>query len=179
MTVPMTAAITPEYALTMARYNHWQNQNLLTAASTLSDAERAADRGAFFGSILKTFSHLFWADQIWFNRFSPAFTAPEGGIPTSTDLIDDWEAYCTARGSLDLDILAWAKALDPAWLEGDLSWYSGAAQRDITKPRAALVMQVFNHQTHHRGQIHAMLTAAGARPSDTDIPFMPEPYLSL
>ncbi|MGV6810972.1 MAG: DinB family protein, partial [Brevirhabdus sp.] len=58
--------------------------------------------------------------------------------------------------------------------EGDLNWYSGAMGRDMSKPRAICLMQLFNHQTHHRGQIHAMLTAAGARPGDTDIPFMPE-----
>ena len=60
------------------------------------------------------------------------------------------------------------------WLAGDLTWYSGAAQRSLTGPRWKLVVHFFNHQTHHRGQIHAMLTQAGAKPGDTDLPLMSE-----
>ncbi|MEM6727609.1 MAG: DinB family protein, partial [Pseudomonadota bacterium] len=52
---------------------------------------------------------------------------------------------------------------------GDLSWFSGALGRDVTKPLAFCVAHFFNHQTHHRGQIHAMLTAAGHVPPDTDL----------
>ncbi len=59
--------------------------------------------------------------------------------------------------------------LDPAWLAGDQTWYSGAAGRDFTRPRMLLVTHFFNHQTHHRGQAHAMLTAAGERTGDTDL----------
>ena len=62
-------------------------------------------------------------------------------------------------------------------MDGDLEWYSGTLKRGMTSPRGVCIMQVFNHQTHHRGQVHAMLTAAGAKPDDTDIPFMPETYL--
>ena len=60
-----------------------------------------------------------------------------------------------------------------AGIEGGLTYFSGAAQREISLPRWVLITHFFNHQTHHRGQAHAMLTAAGARPEDTDIPFMP------
>jgi uncharacterized damage-inducible protein DinB len=62
---------------------------------------------------------------------------------------------------------------------GDLGWFSGAMGREVTKPKALLVLHMFNHQTHHRGQIHAMLTTAGARPGDTDIPFMPARFDTL
>ena len=56
--------IDPAYVRRMARYNRWQNQNLYGVADTLSDDERRRERGAFFGSIHKTLSHLLWADQI-------------------------------------------------------------------------------------------------------------------
>ena len=59
-------------------------------------------------------------------------------------------------------------------LAGELHWYSHAMGREMAKPYGLCVMHLFNHQTHHRGQVHAMLTAAGARPDDTDLPFMPE-----
>ncbi|SLN27830.1 DinB family protein [Falsiruegeria litorea R37] len=168
----------PAYCQAMARYNLWQNDNLITAANTLSKAERQKDHGAFFGSIQQTFSHLAWGDTIWFSRFAD-IQPPDLAIADSAQYLPDWEAYCTRRKDLDQQILAWAKEVPEAWFNGDLSWYSGAIERDVTKPKALLVMQFFNHQTHHRGQIHAMLTAAGARPGDTDIPFMPDSYAAL
>jgi uncharacterized damage-inducible protein DinB len=45
---------------------------------------------------------------------------------------------------------------------------------EVRRPRALLIAHMFNHQTHHRGQVHAMLTAAGARPADTDLFMMPD-----
>ena len=58
-----------EYTLIMARYNLWQNDNLLSCADGLSSSEREKDRGAFFGSIQKTVSHLFWGDLIKLPNF--------------------------------------------------------------------------------------------------------------
>jgi uncharacterized damage-inducible protein DinB len=86
-------------------------------------------------------------------------------------MFDSWEELERERWAFDQVIIDWAEKLDPAWLEGDLSWYSGAIQREVTKPKALLVVNMFNHQTHHRGQVHCMLTQAGVRPGDTDLPF--------
>lgn len=165
--------ISPAYAQTMAAYNRWQNESIYAAASGLADYERRRERGAFFGSIHKTLSHLMWADEIWLSRFDPSRPKPPGGIADSVAHYPDWEGMRTARADLDRAIIAWADRLAPHDLDGDLSWYSGAMKRDVTKPRALLVAHFFNHQTHHRGQVHAMLTAAGAKPDDTDLPFMP------
>ena len=76
-------------------------------------------------------------------------------------------------------ILQWTHEVSPEWFEDDLSWFSGAIGRELCKPRKMLVVHMFNHQIHHRGQIHAMLTAAGIKPGDTDLPVMPEHYLGL
>lgn len=165
--------ITPEWLRLMARYNRWQNQNLIAAADGLSDADRQLDRGAFFGSIAHTFSHLLWGDTIWIARFDGGESVTVG-IPESTTLADDWPTFKAARAAMDQRIIDWCATAQAADIEGELHWYSGAMGRDMSKPRAICLMQLFNHQTHHRGQIHAMLTAAGARPGDTDIPFMPE-----
>jgi uncharacterized damage-inducible protein DinB len=167
-----------DYILMMARYNLWQNESLITAADSLSTSEREKDRGAFFGSIQKTFSHIYWGDLMWMSRFT-ALPAPEGGISESTSLIKSWEQFRDERKAFDKRILQWAYEVAPDWLEGDLSWFSVAIGRDVTKPKKMLVIQLFNHQTHHRGQIHAMLTSAGAKPDDTDIPFAPEHILSM
>jgi uncharacterized damage-inducible protein DinB len=164
--------ITPDYALTMARYNRWQNASLYGAADTLDEAARREARGAFFGSIHRTLSHLAWGDAMWMSRFD-GYARPAQPLKNSGDEHPDWSALKAARARLDAAILDWAARLSPDWLAGDLSWRSGAAGRDVTRPCAFLVVHFFNHQTHHRGQVHAMLTAAGARPQDTDLFLMP------
>ncbi|WP_375202048.1 DinB family protein [Hyphococcus sp.] len=165
--------ITPGHARLMAAYSHWQNDSLYGAAATLSDEERKQDRGAFFGSIHGTLAHVLWGDRTWLSRFT-ASTAPDVGIADSPTLFETFETLRTEREKTDAYILDWTKTMSTDDLAGDLTWFSGAAKREFTLPRWALVTHFFNHQTHHRGQVHAMLTAAGAKPSDTDIPFMPD-----
>lgn len=157
----------------MARYNRWQNENLYGVADGLPDSERRRDRGAFFRSIHETFSHVLWADRMWMSRFTGA-PRVAGGIRESVSLYPDWQALKDGRRRADDDIIAWASGVDAAWLAGDLTWYSAAAERELSQPCWKAVVHVFNHQTHHRGQIHAMLTQAGGKPGDTDLPFMPE-----
>ncbi len=165
--------ISPTHARLMARYNRWQNESIYGAAAMLSDAARRQDRGAFFGSIHGTLSHLMWGDGVWMHRFAGA-PKPPGGIGDSAALHGDWEAMAAARALLDADIARWAEGLDEARLAGNLTWWSGAAGREVSKPLWVLAAHVFNHQTHHRGQVHAMLTAAGAKPDDTDLFYLPD-----
>ena len=161
--------ITPEYLRTMAAYNRWQNESVYAAADTLGDEERRRDRGAFFGSIHGTLNHLLWGDQMWLSRFAGTPAPRAGSIPESPGQIADWEDLKRERVSFDGLIEQWAENIDPAWLNGDLTWFSVAAKREISAPKKLLVTHMFNHQTHHRGQVHAMLTSAGARPDDTDL----------
>ena len=164
--------IDPGYVQRMARYNRWQNENLYGVADTLTDGERRRERGAFFGSIHATFNHLLWADQIWMSRLAGS-PRPEGGIPESVSRHAQWSDLKRERGAFDEIIIDWADHLDPAWLAGDLTWYSVAAKTELSNPRWLLVTHMFNHQTHHRGQTHCMLTQAGGKPKDTDLPLMP------
>ena len=164
--------ITPAYVRTMADYNRWQNRNLYGAADGLSDEVRKQQRGAFFGSIHGTLSHLVWGDQIWMSRFAGTPRPKAAGIPDSPAMVERWEDLKRERAAFDEVIIGWADKLDPKWLEEEtLTWYSGAAKREITRPRGLLVAHMFNHQTHHRGQVHCMLTQCGAKPGDTDLPF--------
>ena len=165
--------ITPDFIRLMARYNAWQNRSLVSAADTLSEAARGQDRGAFFGSIAGTFAHLLWGDSMWMSRFD-GFGKPGIGIADSARFEPDWAHFKARRSALDAHILDWAGRVDEAWGAGETCWISAAAGREITKPNAFLSVHFFNHQTHHRGQIHAMLTAAGARPEDTDLFLMPD-----
>ena len=161
------------YVQRMARYNRWQNENLYGVADRLSDGERRKERGAWFGSIQGTLSHILWGDQAWMNRLAGT-PKPQGGIPESASLFTDWNDLKAKRQSFDRTILDWAGTVEQQWLDADHTYYSFAIEREVTKPRWVLVTHMFNHQTHHRGQVHSMLTQAGGRPSDTDLPFMPD-----
>ena len=164
--------ISPAHAQAMARYNKWQNENLYGCADRLSDDERRRERGAFFGSIHKTLNHLLWGDRIWLHRFAGT-ARPEGGIPESIGQVAAWQDLQRERAAFDEIIVGWAAGLDARWLEGELTYYSGAAKRDITKPTWMLVAHLFNHQTHHRGQVHCMLTQCGRKPGATDLAALP------
>ena len=161
------------YVQRMARYNRWQNENLYGVADSLSDDERRRERGAWFGSIHKTLNHLLWGDLAWMHRLADT-PKPQGRIPESVALYEDWQSLKSERTRFDRIIIDWADAVEPSWLAADMTYYSFATKSDWTRPRWMLVTHMFNHQTHHRGQVHSMLTQAGGRPGDTDLPFMPD-----
>ncbi|MFT3732271.1 MAG: DinB family protein [Hyphomicrobium sp.] len=169
--------ISPTYVRTMARYNTWQNASVYDACERLDDAQRKEDRGAFFRSIHATLNHILWADQMWLYRFG-AVPAPEKRtIAEGLSLFEDWPSLRGERGAFDRIIEKWAGALQPSACEGDLHWVSGATGREMTQSRAMLFVHLFNHQTHHRGQVNAMLTGFGIKPGITDLPFAPPEYL--
>ncbi|MBV7407906.1 DinB family protein [Maritimibacter sp. DP1N21-5] len=163
-----------DLARRMARYNAWQNDSLIAAADRLSQDARRLDRGAFFGSIEATFLHILWADRMWMSRLAPGqVDAPATRPPANAT--DDWDRFRQERAEMDGMIEAWAHAMDEAAFAVPLTWYSGIQKRQVTEARSFIVTHVFNHQTHHRGQIHAMLTAAGVIPEDTDLMLMDDP----
>jgi uncharacterized damage-inducible protein DinB len=165
--------VTVEYCQTMARYNAWQNRSLTACIKALDDKELKKDRKAFFGSIWKTANHLLWGDQLWMSRFDGGH-APDGGLEESLALHDDLQLFLDDRLRTDNRILRWADRVKQIDLIGPMMWYSGAMETTLTRPKGLCVAHFFNHQTHHRGQLHAMLTAAGQKPEATDLPFMPE-----
>ncbi|HJU20281.1 MAG TPA: DinB family protein [Stellaceae bacterium] len=160
--------ITPSYIRTMAAYNAEMNRRLYAAAGRLSDAERRASRGAFWGSIHGTLCHILWGDGMWMSRFDN-WPKPAVAIKQSAQMIEDFSELAAARERADADIARWAEAVDDAWLAEDLVWFSGAANREMRARKPLLVTHFFNHQTHHRGQAHALITAAGQQTGDTDL----------
>jgi uncharacterized damage-inducible protein DinB len=160
--------ITPAYLRTMAEYNAEMNRRLYAAATRLTDSERRQPRGAFWGSIHGTLNHLLWGDRQWMSRFD-GWPKPTQAIKQSAELYDDFAALSAERERADAAITRWAGKVDDAWLDEDMTWLSGAAGREVTAPKRLLVAHMFNHQTHHRGQVHAMLTACGQQTGDTDL----------
>lgn len=160
--------ISAEYCRLMARYNTWQNASLVAAADGLTHEDRWKDRGAFFQSIAATLNHLYWADALILERLK-GNARPEETIKHSLTSPSDWEAFKALRLQRNEEIETWSARLRDADLNGMLVWYPGDGSTRIEKSKTLVAIQLFNHQTHHRGQVHAMLTAAGAEPEPTDV----------
>jgi uncharacterized damage-inducible protein DinB len=160
--------ITQDYVRLMTAYNTEMNRRLYAAAAALPEAVRRKDQGAFWGSIHGTLCHLVWADQMWMSRFA-GWPKPAVVQKDSATLFTDFAEMRTERERIDAALENWAAGVTPEWLAGNLVWYSGSAGRELSRPRAPLLVHVFNHQTHHRGQAHALLTRHEARTGDTDI----------
>jgi len=165
--------ISAEYCRLMARYNRWQNNSLITASDGLTGAERWMDRGAFFKSIAATLNHLYWADALMLERIK-GNERPQDAITHSLNSPSVWSEFKDLRVQRDDEIEQWAVDITNADLKGTIKWYPPDGSARIEMPKSICVVQLFNHQTHHRGQIHAMLTAMGAEPEPTDIPAMPQ-----
>jgi uncharacterized damage-inducible protein DinB len=162
--------VTTAFVHAMARYNQEMNRRLYDAAARLSDEERRADRGAFWGSLHGTLNHILWGDWIWMSRFEPErWPKPATALKDSAAMIADFESLSSARKEADEKVLAWSKRVNAAWLADDFGWFSNAANRELSMPASVLVVHFFNHQTHHRGQAHALVTASGEKTGDTDL----------
>ncbi len=170
MTSAIAAAtqVGPGFVRTMAAYNAEMNRRLYAAAARLADEERRRPRGAFWGSIHGTLTHLLWGDQVWMSRFD-SWPPPAVKQRDSAGMIADFAELSRLRVEADAKIIDWAARVDDAWLAQDLVWFSPSAQKELTSPRAFTVVHFFNHQTHHRGQVHALLTASGEKTGDTDL----------
>jgi uncharacterized damage-inducible protein DinB len=139
----------------LARYNAWANRRLYDAIAPLSDDEWQADCGAFFRSLQGTLNHLVVADRIWLKRFTG-----EGEAPTRLDAIvaADRPALRVEREATDARLIAYVDALDDARVALTFTYTPITDPRPVTQPLAPALVHVFNHQTHHRGQAHALLT---------------------
>jgi uncharacterized damage-inducible protein DinB len=154
----------------MAEYNRWMNEKTYAACAGLSDEERKRDRGAFWRSIHSTLNHLLWGDYAWMGRFNgQSYPAPAAG----QDLHDEFDRLRDAHRAMDTEILAWASSLTPAWLAEPMTWISRIYGVTQTQPRWIQVTHLFNHQTHHRGQVHTMLTQLGIDIGPTDLTMLP------
>ncbi|MEE9453907.1 MAG: DinB family protein [Paracoccaceae bacterium] len=163
--------ISVEYCQGLAGYNQWQNQSLYREATRLSDVQRREDCGAFFKSIHGTLCHILCADHIWMHRFD-GWEMPKARGDDSPDWIASWDDLQALRIASDERLISWASGLNADILAGNLTWRSGGKTVDNSAAMWGLVVHMFNHQTHHRGQVHAMLTGFDMTPDETDIDFM-------
>ena len=177
----------------LAQYNEWMNAKLYQAAARLPPDQLAQDRGAFFGSLLGTLNHIVVGDIIWLKRLGthPAAYRSLDPVrrleqPGALDQIlhRDLDSLSDQRKQLDAVIVSWAGELSPADLDHVLEYRNmkGVAMR---KRFGSLVLNLFHHQTHHRGQATTLLSQAGLDVGVTDLlalipeePAAPEPAAS-
>ena len=159
-----------DYAVAMAAYNAWMNEKVYACAAELSDAERKRDLGAFFKSIHRTLNHILLGDQAWLQRFRDQ---PVTMASPSEQLHAEFGQLWAARRSMDREISTWADGLIDDFADRPLAFYSVTYKRNRVVPGWVAIAHLFNHQTHHRGQVTTLLRQLGKDSGVTDLPWMP------
>lgn len=149
-----------------AAYNAWANERVYEAASELSREEFERDVGAFFRSMCGTLNHLLAADRIWMKRFTG-----EGDAPAALDTIlyGDFDKLRVARETEDRRIFGWIEGQSAAELAGRFTYMTVTDMRRVSQRLAPALAHLFNHQTHHRGQAHTILTLLGKQAPSLDL----------
>ncbi|WXB17557.1 DinB family protein [Pendulispora albinea] len=148
------------------------NDKVYASAARLTDEERKRDRGAFFGSIHNVLNHILVADRIWLGRLAgrvpePGYIGVDGIKTLDQEIASDFDELRREREQTDGRIDAWAETVTADTLAGILRMGRKGRSREV--PVWWVVMQLFNHQTHHRGQITNLLFQAGQDPGSTDV----------
>src|SRR6195256_4557588 len=148
------------------RYNAWANSRLYDATARLSTEQYRADRGAFFKSVHGTLNHLLTTDRIWMQRFTG-----EGDAPSRLDAIlhETLPALRAAREAEDRRIVTYVDSLDAARLGGVIRYRRVSTPDEFVQPLMPALAHWFNHQTHHRGQAHMILTSLGKKAPELDL----------
>lgn len=155
----------------MAKYNQWMTEKIYSQTSHLSDAQFREDLGAFWKSIHSTMNHILWADIVWMKRFNVSL--PYQPSDMGVDLFADRKMLETTHKEVILCLQEWTHTFNDDWLAGDLVWTRASNGETYTKPRWLCITHIFNHQTHHRGQVTHMLRHFDIDIGDTDLPLMP------
>lgn len=149
----------------LAAYNRWANRRLYAACAALDPAEYHAARPAFFGSIHRTLNHLLVADRTWLSRLTGA---PPPGTALDAEVCPTLAALTEAREAEDQTLIDHVAGLDETALAEDAT-YRNMAGEPFATPRRVILEHVFNHHTHHRGQVHGMLSATPVPPPPLDL----------
>jgi uncharacterized damage-inducible protein DinB len=149
------------------------DERLLEVCGQLTDGARKRDLGAYFKSIHGTFDHLIYGDVAWIGRFTGS-AMPAKRIGEIA--YDSWDELAEARRAMDSRIERWAADVTEAWLAESMSYVSGNDGKTRILPRWALATHMFNHGTHHRGQLTTLVAQLGFDPGVTDLPWLPALY---
>jgi uncharacterized damage-inducible protein DinB len=155
-----------EHYRMFAHYNAWANSRLYEAAARLSNEQYRADRGSFFKSVHGTLNHLLVTDRIWMHRFTG-----EGDAPNRLDaiLFETFDELRAARQAEDRRILGFVEGLDDRCIKGTIKYRRVSSPEAFEQALAPALAHWFNHQTHHRGQVHALLTGLLGQAPELDL----------
>jgi uncharacterized damage-inducible protein DinB len=148
----------------MAYNNAWANHRLLAACARLTQAEFEAPRTGFFPSLQATLNHIliidrFYVDALEGGTLGPAAWADRIPCPTVSELRP-------TQAAVDRRLIAWCEALDDAGPDRIIQVHRGT--RVQTERADRLLLHLFQHQIHHRGQAHAMLSDTTVAPPQLD-----------
>ena len=160
-----------DQARAMAAYNRWMNEKLFSVCADLSDGDRKADAGVFFRSIHGTLNHLLLGDRIWMGRFTGT---PFLVSSLDQELYSDFSELRAQRATTDDDIENWASELTDQTLNGKLKYTSIVNPETRSYEMWVCVTHFFNHQTHHRGQLTALLSQADKDYGIADLIWLPQ-----
>lgn len=149
----------------LARYNRIANERLYLACGLLDDVEYRKQRPVSFGSVHQLLNHILLGDRIWMSRF-------EGGGRTTpllgTVLYDNFLELKLARASEDQRIEIFFEAATEEFFHSSITYLNNVGKKYIETASVA-AGHLFNHQTHHRGQVHAMLSHGGIQAPSLDL----------
>jgi uncharacterized damage-inducible protein DinB len=159
--------MTPEYFQYFAKYNSWANKKLFDACGQLSSEEYFKQRPSSFGSIHRTLNHIMVADRIWLDRFAERETLIKR---LDHELFNTLEDLRTGRRDLDRAIEEMTVELNDLQLTKELSFrLLSKANETSSSPMRYALGHFFNHQTHHRGQVHDLLSQTAVPPPSLDL----------
>jgi uncharacterized damage-inducible protein DinB len=158
------------HAQTMASYNRWMNERLYAHCAELSDEERKQDLGAFFRSVHGTLNHLLLADRLWLGRFTGEGLKIQG---LDQELYADFAELRRERERTDRALTNWVATLSDTQLAAPFTFKSYTNPQPRTLPLWTAVTHLFNHQTHHRGQLTTLLKQLDRDPGVTDLIWLP------
>jgi uncharacterized damage-inducible protein DinB len=150
----------------LADYNTWANERLYEAVAAVPDSQYRSDLGAYFGSLHGTLNHVLVADRIWMHRLTGT-----GEQPNGVDVIacDQFGELRQSRRLEDQRIVTYVAGLSGDDLRGTMKYRTLIEPARIEQHLAPLLGHFFNHQTHHRGQAHCVLTRLGREAPPLDL----------
>jgi len=154
----------------MAEYNKWMDDKIYDVCLEIPDELRKKDMGAFFKSIHGTLNHIYFGDITWLERLRDNKFMPR---KIGVDIFEDFEELRASQEKMDSEIIDWARALTPEILNKSFDYVSNVENFSRTLPTWVLATHMFNHQTHHRGQVTTLIKQLGYEPGITDIPWLP------
>ncbi len=158
------------YVELMAEYNKWIDKKIYSVCQDIPDQDRKKDMGAFFKSIHGTLNHIYYGDIAWLERLRDnTFTPRKIGV----DIFENFEELRAAQEEMDSEILEWARTLTPEILSEPFDYVSNVENFSRRLPKWVLAAHMFNHQTHHRGQVTTLIKQLGYEPGITDLPWLP------